>query len=250
MPWFRVDDQFHSHPKAEAAGNAALGLWVLLGSWAAERQQGEIPMRVALTYGTRAQINKLIDAGLLDQVDANVELHDWDHWQGPLTSADRARAYRRRQASRKVTNPRDETRDDRETERPSPSPDLTIYDDDEVVHTPAAVTKRDGQPSPRRSSSSSKSLDVLIAVAAHALGEQKQNTTSSYVRGIARNLVTERGDELDRALVTTGDPIAAAGIIVGSPVAARLAARALGIENDTTGERETTRQANTNGDVP
>lgn len=28
MPWFRVDDDFALHPKAIAAGNAALGLWV------------------------------------------------------------------------------------------------------------------------------------------------------------------------------------------------------------------------------
>lgn len=33
MPWFLVDDGFHSHPKALATSPAALGLWAVAGSW-------------------------------------------------------------------------------------------------------------------------------------------------------------------------------------------------------------------------
>lgn len=33
MPWFLVDDGFHSHPWALATSPAALGLWAVAGSW-------------------------------------------------------------------------------------------------------------------------------------------------------------------------------------------------------------------------
>lgn len=38
MPWFLVDDQFHSHPKviaARAEDPGAIGLWAIAGSWTA-----------------------------------------------------------------------------------------------------------------------------------------------------------------------------------------------------------------------
>lgn len=35
MPWFKVDDQLHSHKKAMRAGTQAMGLWLLAGSWSA-----------------------------------------------------------------------------------------------------------------------------------------------------------------------------------------------------------------------
>lgn len=44
MTWFKVDDTFHSHPKALAAEPAALGLWVLAGSWcSANLTDGFVP---------------------------------------------------------------------------------------------------------------------------------------------------------------------------------------------------------------
>ena len=44
MPWFRVDDGFHSHPKTLATPPAALGLWVVAGSWSSDHlTDGFIP---------------------------------------------------------------------------------------------------------------------------------------------------------------------------------------------------------------
>jgi hypothetical protein len=44
MPWFLVDDQFHSHPKALATEPAALGLWAVAGSWSsAHLTDGVVP---------------------------------------------------------------------------------------------------------------------------------------------------------------------------------------------------------------
>jgi hypothetical protein len=96
MSWFRVDDQFHLHPKAQAAGNAALGLWLLLGSYAAERQRAEIPIRVALTYGTRRQLDRLVEVGLLDRNGTSVMIHDMIGQREAMSDAERARRYRQR----------------------------------------------------------------------------------------------------------------------------------------------------------
>ena len=44
MPWFLVDDQFHSHPKTLATEPAALGLWAVAGSWSsAHLTDGVVP---------------------------------------------------------------------------------------------------------------------------------------------------------------------------------------------------------------
>jgi hypothetical protein len=65
MPWFRIDDRAHSHPKWLAAGNAAIGLFVRAGSYSAQHlTEGVIPAAVAKLYGTPAQAAKLIKVGL------------------------------------------------------------------------------------------------------------------------------------------------------------------------------------------
>jgi hypothetical protein len=44
MPFFNVDDQLHGHPKARAAGLAAIGLWTLAGSHCrAYKSDGNVP---------------------------------------------------------------------------------------------------------------------------------------------------------------------------------------------------------------
>ncbi|MGW1492605.1 mucin-2 [Streptomyces sp. NPDC002402] len=65
MPWFKIDDKAHSHPKFMRAGNAALGLWLRCGSYAAQHlTEGIVPGVVAQLYGTAAQAKKLVKAGL------------------------------------------------------------------------------------------------------------------------------------------------------------------------------------------
>lgn len=65
MPWFRIDDKAHSHPKILRAGNAALGLWLRCGSYAAQHlTDGIVPGIIAELYGTKPQAAKLVKAGL------------------------------------------------------------------------------------------------------------------------------------------------------------------------------------------
>lgn len=65
MPWFAVDDSAHTHPKIVKAGNAAIGLWMRCGSYAAQHlTDGVIPGAIATMYGTSPQIAKLVKIGL------------------------------------------------------------------------------------------------------------------------------------------------------------------------------------------
>ncbi len=65
MPWFRIDDKAHSHPKLIKAGNAAIGLWLRCGAYAAQHlTDGIVPGVVADLYGTKPQAAKLVKAGL------------------------------------------------------------------------------------------------------------------------------------------------------------------------------------------
>jgi hypothetical protein len=65
MPWFRIDDKAHSHPKLIKAGNAALGLWLRCGAYAAQHlTDGIVPGVLAELYGTKPQAAKLVKAGL------------------------------------------------------------------------------------------------------------------------------------------------------------------------------------------
>ena len=64
MPWFKVDDSTHAHPKMRRAGKAAVGLWVMCGSYAAAYlTDGIIPAETA-AEGTATQIAKLVKVGL------------------------------------------------------------------------------------------------------------------------------------------------------------------------------------------
>jgi len=73
MVWFKVDDGFAFHPKALAAGNAALGLWVRAGSWCGHNlTNGFMPASMLGALGGRVRdAQKLIDAGLWTKVEPN-----------------------------------------------------------------------------------------------------------------------------------------------------------------------------------
>ena len=65
MPWFRMDDKFHSHPKVIAAGNEAIGLFTRCGTYAAEHlTDGFIPEHVVPLYGSPALAETLVRSKL------------------------------------------------------------------------------------------------------------------------------------------------------------------------------------------
>lgn len=114
MPWFPVDDGFAFHPKAAAAGDAALGLWVRAGSYSA-RYLTEGFLSHADLKQLRAkpsQVRALVDARLWVEVDGGVQFHEWTengNRSRAQVEADRAAAAerKRRQRSRQTDPPPD-----------------------------------------------------------------------------------------------------------------------------------------------
>ena len=78
MPWFRVDDSFHSHPKVIAAGNEAVGLYVRCGAYAAQHlTDGHVPESVVLLYGSTKLADKLVQAKLWRRVRGGWQMPDF-----------------------------------------------------------------------------------------------------------------------------------------------------------------------------
>jgi hypothetical protein len=84
--WFKVDDKLHDHRKARKAGKAAMGVWVLAGSWSMSNlTDGFIPEDVLGRWGSRADAKRLVDAGLWDDAvhegEKGWRFHDWSRFQ-------------------------------------------------------------------------------------------------------------------------------------------------------------------------
>lgn len=157
MPWFKVDDDFHDHPKVKRLGTGPVGLWTLCGGWSADQlTDGRVPLDVVKAKGGknwRRMATQLVDAGLWVEVgpDDNerttrehrenrsrrdtptaYQFHDWAKYQptreewDAKREDDRARQARKRARQRAgrhgVTPPdnpsiRDDARDRRRENR-------------------------------------------------------------------------------------------------------------------------------------
>jgi hypothetical protein len=80
VTWFKVDDRFHSHPKAMTASLTALGLWSVAGSWSGDHlTDGFIPdhMIPSLTRGQIELAKELCAAGLWKRSRGGYQFHQW-----------------------------------------------------------------------------------------------------------------------------------------------------------------------------
>ena len=101
MAWFKVDDKLHDHRKARSAGKAAMGVWVLAGSWAADNlTDGFVPASILPRWGNSRDAAKLCDVGLWcpDEQDgeAGWRFHEWDERQPTRAQKMAERAERSR----------------------------------------------------------------------------------------------------------------------------------------------------------
>lgn len=70
MTWARLDDNFHSHPRTLMSGLEANGLFARSISYCAHYlTDGFIPVEWAEAQGGKRPIKRLIDAGLLGEVE-------------------------------------------------------------------------------------------------------------------------------------------------------------------------------------
>jgi len=102
MPWFRVDDKLHDHRKARRAGKAAMGVWVLAGSWSMDNlTDGFVPESVLVRWGNARDAKALVDASLwyvdTQHGEQGWQFHDWHQHQPTKTQieADRKAARER-----------------------------------------------------------------------------------------------------------------------------------------------------------
>jgi hypothetical protein len=108
MPWFKTDDQFHSHPKPRRAGLAAVGLWNLGGSYSmAYKLDGFVPAWWVEDFPRGKQAAAaLVRVGLWHTAtredEAGYQFHDWTDWQPTSAEieADREAARERQRAFR------------------------------------------------------------------------------------------------------------------------------------------------------
>ena len=209
MTWFRVDDNLAFHPKVLAAGNAAMGLWVRAGSWAAQQlTDGYVPDAMITTLGGARAARALEAAGLWVRLDDGWGFHDW-HERQPLrrtveAERDREREKKRRQRAAgaravdtdpdtgRFVSPGDTPRDDpgdscgeSPATRPVPSRPST--------HSQSSVESRTGP------DLDDDDLAAAIAQArAHRLG--RPDPTPGWLRSVAAGLDRRRA----RALATEG----------------------------------------------
>ena len=83
MPWFKVDDAFHGHPKVMELSPAAVGVWTLAGSWCANYlTDGEIKASIVRRFGADdAMVSELVEAGLWIDLGGSYQFKDWEEYQ-------------------------------------------------------------------------------------------------------------------------------------------------------------------------
>lgn len=85
MVWFKVDDGLHSHRKVLSIPRrdrvAALGLWVIAGSWCADNlTDGKVPDYMLTEWAaTTRQARALCVAGMWVEVEGGYLFHEWSH---------------------------------------------------------------------------------------------------------------------------------------------------------------------------
>lgn len=186
MPYFPVDDQFAFHPKALAAGNAAVGLWTRAGSWSKQHATGgKIPSEIAQTLGKKVEINRLVSAALWLEVSGGYQFHDWDHQAGNF---DGEEEKARREAIREKDRVRKREQREREKSQrhadghagtpdglratpspvPVPSPLTDVTKESEVPHQSNA---RDGDFDSEASAMGIKNLGAASGLLSRTVGQ-------------------------------------------------------------------------------
>lgn len=103
MTWFKVDDSFHSHPKVLATEPAALGLWVIAGSWSSDNlTEGFVPDHVLprLLPDSAKLARALVTAGLWKRMQGGYTFHDWTDFN-PTAEQEKRKKQARAEAGRK-----------------------------------------------------------------------------------------------------------------------------------------------------
>lgn len=199
MSWFKVDDTAHSHPKLRGAGTAAVGLWALGGSYAAQYlTDGIVHAHFVKTNATAPQVARLVKAGLwhasrhdcsscrVQPADGDFLMHDYLDYNPSRKKvmAERERAAEKKRKQRSGTESQDGNGTDSSTNR----------DGIEEESIPNAAYNNQGN-NPGPAGQSVLSLGDSLGTRARAVTrpdpsvppkeEQTKGKTASYARGSA-----------------------------------------------------------------
>lgn len=101
MAWFKVDDQFWSHPKVMALSDSAVALWVRAGSYCAQHMtDGVVPDAALRLLGTKQSASELEANELWERTEIGWRFHDWHTYQ-PTSREVAQRRKARSEAGRK-----------------------------------------------------------------------------------------------------------------------------------------------------
>lgn len=102
MVWFKVDDKLHDHRKIRQAGVAAMGLWVLAGSWSSDNlTDGFVPETVLRRWehNYRRLSEKLVSANLWSaetvEGEPGYRFHNWGERQPTSSDVEERRSEAR-----------------------------------------------------------------------------------------------------------------------------------------------------------
>lgn len=123
MPWFRVDSDFHEHPKVlllrdNRHGTAAIALWLYAGCWCNRHAtNGHVPRHLLrLLQFTPAAAKALVEVGLWEVAPKGWMYKDWLDYQPSADDIkERREAWRERQQRRRSV-----LREDRKSRRDTP----------------------------------------------------------------------------------------------------------------------------------
>jgi len=101
VAWFKVDDGFHASRKLLKIGKrarfAAIGLWTVAGSWAADQlTDGHVPDYMIKEWGAPPTApESLVDAGLWERTHDGYTFRNWHEYQPSKQDVDAERAASR-----------------------------------------------------------------------------------------------------------------------------------------------------------
>jgi hypothetical protein len=165
MAWFKIDDGFHASRKLLKIGKrtrfAAVGLWTVAGSWAADQlTDGHVPDYMITEWGAPpAAPDALVDSGLWERTHDGYVFYNWHEYQPSKQDVDAERAASRQRmqdlrARRKQPKPRNDAEVGDVFGR-------TVPNGSENVRNPDP-TRPDPTPIEEAKASSSKAADELM----------------------------------------------------------------------------------------
>lgn len=212
MVWFRIDDAFDDHPKALAAGNAALGLWTRCGAYSSRYLlDGFVPDGVARAKGTRAEIGRLIAAGLWHPVEGGYQMHDFHDWNptSEQVKAERARnaerQHRHRQRHGNVSNAVTNTPSNDAPSRPVPSRPIDVPTQESSSSTDSAGRHDDDD-------RFSRAVELIVDA---KVADKQPTKPKAYRMATRSNTVTEDGELIRRMLADNTPPEVVALFVLG-----------------------------------